>query len=99
MKVIFKKQQKEIEKKLKQLKEAEKHNEELIQELSNAEFKTLQLKDTCKMLSERNEELNKLNEQLEKKNKALTKEIKAYKENADTASIYEEYLYGAKKGN
>lgn len=98
MKVIFKKQQKEIEKKFKQLEEAEKHNQDLIEELSIAESKIKQLKETEKWLSECNEKLNKLNEQLEEKNKALEKEIETYKQNADTASIYEEYLYGAKKG-
>ena len=98
MKVIFKKQQKEIEKKFKQLEEAEKHNQDLIDELSTAESKIKQLMDANKLLSDRNEELVKLNEQLEKEKKALEKENKTYKENADTASIYEEYLYGAKKG-
>lgn len=98
MKVIFKKQQKEIEKKFKQLEAAEQHNQDLIDELSTAEFKIQQLTDKNRLLSKRNEDLEILNYQLEDKNKALAKEIETYKQNADTASIYEEYLYGAKKG-
>ena len=98
MKVIFKKQQKESEKKFKQLEAAEQHNQDLIDELSTAEFKIQQLTDKNRLLSKRNEDLEILNYQLEEKNKALAKEIETYKQNADTASIYEEYLYGAKKG-